>query len=185
MTDPIAPTSAAALSPPPSAPQSATSLDKDTFLKLLVAQLKYQNPMSPSDPQQWMAQTAQFTMVEKLDMLAKSNAEVGQWQRAMSATLMVGQEVTATGPDGAQIKDFVTGMKITSSGALLELERGGTIDITKVETVRPAPRPAAAPNPATSPTTPAAPAAPVAPAAEAPAPSTPEPTPATDEVPTT
>ena len=181
MTNPIAPTSATSpLSPPPSAPQSATSLDKDTFLKLLVAQMKYQNPMSPSDPQQWMAQTAQFTMVEKLDVLAKSNAEVGQWQRAMSATLMVGQEITGKGPDGAEIKDFVTGMKITSTGALLELERGGTIDITKVESVRPAVRTAP-----TSPTAATPPTPPAAPADEAPATTTPEPTPATDEVPTT
>jgi len=44
--------------------------DKDTFLKLLVAQLKYQNPMEPVDSSQFMAQTAQFTMVEKLEAMA-------------------------------------------------------------------------------------------------------------------
>ena len=43
---------------------------KDMFLKLLVAQLKYQNPMEPVDSSQFMAQTAQFTMVEKLQAMA-------------------------------------------------------------------------------------------------------------------
>ena len=175
MTTPISgPAPAAALNPPPSAPQSATSLDKDTFLKLLVAQMKYQNPMSPSDPQQWMAQTAQFTMVEKLDALAKSNAEVGQWQRAMSATLMVGQEITGKAPDGSDIKAVVTGMKITSSGALLELEGGGTLDITKVDSVRPVPRTVPSAPAAATPTEPAAAADPVAES------TTPEPSPVTD-----
>src|SRR5688500_15735757 len=35
------------------------TIGKDTFLKLLVAQLKYQNPMEPVDSSQFMAQTAQ------------------------------------------------------------------------------------------------------------------------------
>jgi len=44
------------------------TIGKDMFLKLLVAQLKYQNPMEPVDSSQFMAQTAQFTMAEKLQM---------------------------------------------------------------------------------------------------------------------
>ena len=32
--------------------------DKDTFLKLLVAQLKYQDPSNPADSTQFLAQTA-------------------------------------------------------------------------------------------------------------------------------
>ncbi len=55
---------------------------KDTFLKLLVAQLKYQNPMSPADGTQFLAQTAQFTMVEKLQ-------EIGQTEKANSAAIEV------------------------------------------------------------------------------------------------
>ena len=52
------------------APQTA---GKDMFLKLLVAQLKYQNPMEPVDSSQFMAQTAQFTMVEKLEAMAAAD----------------------------------------------------------------------------------------------------------------
>ena len=37
----------------------------DTFLKLLVAQLSNQNPLSPTDPQQMVAQLAQFSSVEQ------------------------------------------------------------------------------------------------------------------------
>jgi Flagellar hook capping protein - N-terminal region len=46
-------------------------LGKDAFLQLLVAQLKYQNPLSPMDGTEFVAQTAQLTMTEKLSELAK------------------------------------------------------------------------------------------------------------------
>ena len=39
---------------------------KDTFLKLLIAQIKNQDPMSPSDPTQFVAQLTQYSELEQL-----------------------------------------------------------------------------------------------------------------------
>ncbi len=38
---------------------------KDIFLKLLVAQMRFQNPLKPQDPTQMASQLAQFNMVEQ------------------------------------------------------------------------------------------------------------------------
>src|SRR5689334_8689241 len=38
---------------------------KDTFMQLLVAQIKNQNPLSPTDGVQFLSQLAQFTQVEQ------------------------------------------------------------------------------------------------------------------------
>lgn len=85
---------------PGSAPKSSTDLDKDTFLKLLVAQLKYQDPLSPADPQEFLAQTAQFTSVEKLEQIAAQTSEQA-WAVALStASGLVGREVTFLREDG-------------------------------------------------------------------------------------
>jgi flagellar basal-body rod modification protein FlgD len=39
--------------------------DKNTFLQLLVAQLKYQDPSQPADGLQFVTQLAQFTTLEQ------------------------------------------------------------------------------------------------------------------------
>ena len=41
------------------------SADKDTFLKLLVAQLQNQSPLNPTDGTQFVAQLAQFSQLEQ------------------------------------------------------------------------------------------------------------------------
>ena len=54
----------------PQAPASTTSgadalANEQTFLKLFVAQLKNQDPSSPQDPTQFVAQLAQFSQLEQ------------------------------------------------------------------------------------------------------------------------
>ncbi|MDE6182310.1 MAG: hypothetical protein K2F59_03800 [Eubacteriales bacterium] len=47
-------------------------LDKDAFLKLLVTQLQYQDPLEPMDNTEFIAQTAQFTALEQMQNLNKT-----------------------------------------------------------------------------------------------------------------
>src|SRR5690242_11241095 len=49
----------------PAAPGADPLANEQTFLKLLVAQLKNQSPESPSDPMQFVTQLAQFTQLEQ------------------------------------------------------------------------------------------------------------------------
>jgi flagellar basal-body rod modification protein FlgD len=55
--------------PTPSA-QNPTTLGKDDFLKLLVTQLRFQDPLNPLDQNQFLAQTAQFTSLENLQNIS-------------------------------------------------------------------------------------------------------------------
>lgn len=49
-----------------STPEAADNTGKDAFLKLLVEQLKHQDPLSPQDGTQFVAQLAQFNSLERL-----------------------------------------------------------------------------------------------------------------------
>jgi len=80
-----------------SAADSAFStLDKDAFLQLLVAQLKYQNPLSPKDGQEYLAQAAQFATVERLENISKGQQEAVAYQQLLLSTAMVGKTVSGT-----------------------------------------------------------------------------------------
>jgi flagellar basal-body rod modification protein FlgD len=71
-----------------------TKSDKDMFLKLLVAQMKYQDPTKPTDASAFLAQTAQFTLVEKMDALQDSQEEMLATNHVQAATALVGTTVS-------------------------------------------------------------------------------------------
>ena len=94
---------------------------KDMFLKLLVAQLKYQNPMEPVDSSQFMAQTAQFTMVEKLEAMAAQTDALVAGEQAQRAAGLLGRQVTYADAQGALQTGVVTGTRLGSDGPVLLL----------------------------------------------------------------
>ena len=51
--------------PPSTTPAAAPPVDKNMFLQLLVAQLRNQNPLNPTDSMQFMQQLAQFQQLEQ------------------------------------------------------------------------------------------------------------------------
>jgi flagellar basal-body rod modification protein FlgD len=94
---------------------------KDTFLKLLVAQLRYQDPTSPTDGAEFLAQTAQFTVVEKLEELARTNASLLAQERITTATSMIGREISYTNSEGTEATGVVTATRIGPLGPVLKV----------------------------------------------------------------
>lgn len=74
---------------------SSDGMDKDAFLQLLVAQMKYQDPLEPTSNTEYISQYAQFSQVEQMQNMAGS-------MDLQRASQLVGQEVyiKTTGSDG-------------------------------------------------------------------------------------
>jgi flagellar basal-body rod modification protein FlgD len=80
--------------------QADGALGKDAFLHLLVTQLANQNPLSPVQDQEFVAQLAQFSSLEQLENLNSTmNASVLLTQSLNNslATNLIGKEVLITG----------------------------------------------------------------------------------------
>jgi len=133
---------------------SKSIADQDTFMKLLVAQLKYQDPSNPADSTAFLAQTAQFTQVEKLGQIA----DMMQAQQLIGASALVGRTVTYQDEQGATHSGVVTKTKLNGDSEPTLVVGNTDVQLSKVTEVQ---------QSSTGPTT-AAPAA-----------ATPTPTPAT------
>jgi flagellar basal-body rod modification protein FlgD len=96
--------------------------DQDTFLRLLVAQLKYQNPLAPADGTEFLSQTAQFTQLETLQKIEKLITVQSAASEVLEASAMVGRQVQIALPPGQQGRPIATtnlgaGGNLTSGAA--------------------------------------------------------------------
>jgi flagellar basal-body rod modification protein FlgD len=80
------------------------TMNKDDFLKLLVTQLQNQDPMSPEDPKDFVAQLAQFSSLEQqinsntnLETLAKVIQNLQQSQNMAEGVALLGRTVKGSG----------------------------------------------------------------------------------------
>jgi flagellar basal-body rod modification protein FlgD len=135
MTNPISP---AGSSPAPigsastgtSASQDtgmASLLQPDTFLNLLVDELKYQNPLNPTSSSTFMSQIAELSQVEQLETVSASS-------QISEAAGLIGQTVTANDTSGALITGTVTGVTNGSSGPTLDVG-GDSVTLSDVQQI--------------------------------------------------
>jgi flagellar basal-body rod modification protein FlgD len=110
---------AATTTAPTTASSASSQLDQETFLKLMVAQLRNQDPMNPTDSAEFLAQTAQFTSLEKLEVVADQSAQAFAAQMAFGASSLVGRTVTYTDSEGAEVTGTVSSVRFGSAGPLL------------------------------------------------------------------
>ena len=118
----------------PTSPQDSTKLDSNAFLKLLVAQLKYQDPSKPTDSTEMMAQSAQFSMVQRLEDMATSSASSLKLQQGMAASNLVGQSISWLDTDGTTRTGTVSSASFggaTSGEPVLKV--GGTAGTQSVQ----------------------------------------------------
>ena len=111
------------------------SMDSEVFMNLLVTQLQNQDPSSPMDPNQMIAQTTQLAMMEKITEMATASQESFSLQMRSSAAALVGQTVTYTMDDGTEatgiassvsFKDAVPQVTIDGKSIALDAVSGVT-----------------------------------------------------------
>ena len=80
------------------------SLDKDAFLKILVAEMQYQDPLEPSSNTEWVTQMASFSQIEGLQEVSNSISE-------QKAADLVGKRVIIAASDNVTGDvNYVTGI---------------------------------------------------------------------------
>jgi len=147
------PAAAAASTGTATASAAATpgTLDKEAFLKLLVAQLRNQDPSKPMDSSELMAQTTQLSTMEQLTALTKTSQESFALQMRMAAASLVGRQVTYAGESGATVTGAVTSVSYAGSVPTVTVDgKVVALDAVSSVTAQAAATPAAPAAPASS-----------------------------------
>ncbi len=64
--------------------------NQDVFMKLLIAQLKYQNPMDPADGAEYISQLTQFSQLEQTTKSQQELESIRKLLETMSAAAQAG-----------------------------------------------------------------------------------------------
>ena len=112
-------------------------LGKDDFLKLMVAQMKNQDPMNPADDKDNIAQMAQFSSLEQITNLANATQDLANRLSLTQNVGLLGHTVTYTGTDGTAVSGTVDGLNLTTDGkATLSVAGQTGVDPTAITSVR-------------------------------------------------
>lgn len=117
----------------PASAKSKTTVDYNSFLRLLIAQMKNQDPTQPMDSTQYVSQLATFSQVEqtvqtntKLDQILQSSA-------LAQADSLIGHLLTSA--DG-ETSGVVKEVRLTASGITAIFEGGAEVAVGPGVTVK-------------------------------------------------
>lgn len=130
-------TSAAAAAASSSTSNALGQLDSNAFLKLLTAQMRYQNPFSPSDPSAMLGQVATYAQVEALQKIQAAQATSSSLEQARMAGEIMGKRVTGTDANGTTLTGIVASARFTASGPVLTLDNGKEMPLNRLEVIAP------------------------------------------------
>lgn len=110
-------------------------LGKDEFMRLLLAQLRHQDPMKPMDDTQFIAQLAQFSALERMQQLDNHMARLLEVEQLGQAYGLIGKEVEArVGKAEETVKGIVESAKMVDGSAVVSVG-GKSVRLTDVISV--------------------------------------------------
>ncbi|MGQ9454275.1 MAG: flagellar hook capping FlgD N-terminal domain-containing protein [Armatimonadota bacterium] len=96
-------------------------LDKDAFLRLLITQLRNQDPLSPMEDKDFIAQLAQFSSLEQMYNLTSGFGTLIEYQACVKAFAMIGKQVEFRDLQGGQSTGKVSGVVFEDGRPVLEV----------------------------------------------------------------
>lgn len=78
---------------------SNDSLGKDAFLRLLVTELRYQDPLSPMDNKEFIAQMAQFSSLEQMQNMNNNMENFLRIESLSQGAALIGKKVETIDPE--------------------------------------------------------------------------------------
>ncbi|HHU92035.1 MAG TPA: flagellar hook assembly protein FlgD [Halanaerobiaceae bacterium] len=116
--------------------KDGNNLDKDAFFKLLITQLKYQDPLTPMDNTEFIAQMAQFSSLEQMANMNKNLSQFLRIQALSEGASLIGRNVETVDADtGEIIRGEVVRVSFEEGSMYAYLDNDRKIDIEGITAV--------------------------------------------------
>jgi flagellar basal-body rod modification protein FlgD len=113
----------------------SANLNDNTFLQLMVDQLKNQDPLNPTDTSQYLSQLAQFTALEQETNTATATKALQSTNASTEALNLLGKTVTYTDSTGAAQTGVVGSINLAGTTPTLTIGSASGIDASAVTEV--------------------------------------------------
>ena len=100
----------------PTTRSTSQQYNSELFLKLLTTQLANQDPSSPMDSTQMIAQTSQLASMEQLTKLTQTSTDTYSLQQRTSAANVIGKQVGWTDGNGVAQTGTATSVTFSTTG---------------------------------------------------------------------
>lgn len=109
----------------------ASGMNQEDFLKILLTQLTYQDPMKPMDNQEFMAQMAQFTSLEQTQQLNDKISTLISNQAALQSVGLIGRTVDITSTGGAMTGTVVS-LSLSGDSPLITVRTSAGVTLPNI-----------------------------------------------------
>ena len=110
------------------------TLGQDEFLKLLVVQMRNQDPLKPVSDTEFIAQMAQFSNLEQTKAMSSDIAQLRQSSAFTQATALMGKQVSLLSGGSTFTKGIVTDLTV-KDGEVSLIVNGKTYELGQVVSV--------------------------------------------------
>ena len=113
---------------------AAAGMGKDDFMKLLMEQLKNQDPMKPMEDKEFITQLAQFSSLESFETLTEQMEALTGSQMLVQAATLIGKQATAKLASGEVVTGTISQVKMID-GKPTAVVNGKDIDTSLITTI--------------------------------------------------
>ncbi|MFW5999107.1 MAG: flagellar hook assembly protein FlgD [Bacillota bacterium] len=120
--------------------EGENELGKDAFFKLLITQLKNQDPLKPMEDKEFLAQMAQFSSLEQMQNLNDNFSESSKMQNISEGANLIGKNVECveTNDDGEKSRDIsgvVERIETDDDKIIAVLDNDQSVDVEDITAV--------------------------------------------------
>lgn len=117
--------------------KKSSALGKDDFMKLLMAQMRNQNPLDPQSASEFASQMAQFSSLEGINQLNTNFSSLLQLQGLNQGANLIGKPVSYTTGSSGQIAQGIVQAVRVESGQVQLVIGGRSVPLTQLSSIGP------------------------------------------------